>query len=43
MYSLQLVHLTTVKSIKNGSYWFDVGFTQKFCIYKLNDTNGSQG
>jgi len=43
MNSLHLVHLITGKNIKNGVNRFYVGFMQKFCNYKLNDTNGFQG
>ena len=39
MYSLQLVHIITMQSIKNGVNRFYVGFTWKFYFYKLNDTN----
>ena len=30
MYSLQLVHIITTESAKNGSYRFYVGFTQEY-------------
>ena len=39
MNSLQLVHITTTKRIKNGSYRFVAGFHENYPVDEVNHTN----
>ena len=39
MFSLQLVHITTTQSIRNGSNRFVTGFHENYPFEEVNDTN----